>query len=191
MDIVRLLQPLEHFPHLDVVQYYAVTSFLADPSMENLNRLIPLLDNEVKHLPTYSHEQSMCVRYIYRDWAYQYLKGSITRKETQALFMIENDEQKPGFFLDAIDFIKRNPKDNQALMRFSLSLLLHSKNQTNEIKQKTEATEQLMSSISIQSNAVNTYSLKYKKHTFMLATYVFSLACICVMLIRNLQLPLI
>lgn len=145
MDTIRLLQALGEYPQQDVIQYHITSQFLQDKSYEHLIKLLDLLDYELKHDYQLSSKQKACIQYLFRDWAHSHIKSQLTPKETKAIFLIDGIQQAPGHFMEAIDFAKRNPKDNEPLMRLGLMLLIHSAKITEETKTKIHALEQLIS----------------------------------------------
>lgn len=144
MDTIRLLQTLESFPQQDIVQYYVVHAFLEDPTYTTFMALLPEFDRDMGANPALNDEQAACMKYLLRDWAFQYLKPSIKRPQIEAMFKDGEEQHASGHFMDAIDFAKRNPKDNQLLMRFGLMLLIHHPKPGQDVSAKIDALEQLL-----------------------------------------------
>ena len=84
------------------------------------------------------------------------------------LFTINNARQNPGHFLKAVDFAKRNPKDNQELMKFSLMLMMQSTLPEDKKKPKIEALMQLLSSIDRKKSTTSLSSQLYKQQIISL-----------------------
>ena len=144
MDTIRLLQPLDGVPELNVIEYYITCEFLKYPDIDQLLSLTRILDQTVKSHQGLTPEQISCIRYLYRDWGYKHLTQPPPHKKISQLFTIDKKEHAPGHFLAAIDYAKRNTKDNQALMHFGLTLLLHSALPESDTKPKISAIEQLL-----------------------------------------------
>ena len=142
-----LLQSLANSSELEIIQYGAICHFLRNPCFRTLIESIQYIDREVSWSKDLDQPQIDCIQYLIRDWGYEHIKEQLTVRQKKQLFTIHGKKQSSGHFLTAIDFAKRNPKDNYLIMRFGLTLLIHSNLKTNEIKPKIEALEQLLSSI--------------------------------------------
>ena len=189
MDTIRLLQPLSTIPELDVIEYYATCEFLKQPDIDHLITLAQTLDQAIKTHPQLSKEQAACLRYLYRDWGYQHLSGRIPHKKTAQLFTIDGKEQAPGHFLASIDFAKRNTKDNQDLMRFGLTLLLHSALPETDTKPKISAIEQLLQPVPPAEHLLQQVSPSNK--TWLLIAYNLVMLGYCLWGVSHLQYPLL
>lgn len=189
MDISRLLQPLSSFPTLDVVQYYIVTKFLATPTFDNAVTCCNILDQEIQCLHHYSDEQLNCIRYMYRDWCFQFMSESLSAKQRKELFSIKDSDEKPGYLLSSIDFVKKNPKENQKIIQFALSLLIHLPNRCHDVDHKIQAIEQLISSVNIQSLQQNLY---YRPKSYWVRTLCVSASLLVIIwTIPKLKYPLL
>lgn len=178
MDTIRLSQTLETFPHQDVIQYYIVSEFLKNKRYDNLMQLIALLDLELKQDTQLSEEQKACIQYLFRDWGYHHLKDKTAKKQVDAIFRIDQSQHKPGHFMEAIDFAKRNPKNNELLMRFGLTLLIHSS--YKQAKSKIDAIEQLLTQneTSITKSPIDHGETELKTTLFILYNAILALYCI-------------
>jgi len=146
MDTIKLLLPLENIDQQDVLQYYIACEFLKNSTPNKLLQLAKQLDYELTYQHDLSSEQIDCLRYMFRDWGYQHIKDNISVEHTTKLFSIDGTSHAPGHFLAAIDFAKRNPKDNGLLMRFGLMLLTHAALSHDITTPKIQAIEQLLAS---------------------------------------------
>ena len=144
MDTIKLLLPLENIEQQDVIQYYITCEFLNNPTPEKLLELSKKIDYELTYQHDLSPEQIYCVRYMFRDWGFQYIKNDISTSDKLSLFTIDKKSHSPGHFLAAIDFAKRTPKDNSLLIRFGLMLLTHSALPSDITEPKIQAVEQLL-----------------------------------------------
>lgn len=189
MDTIRLLQPLNNTPELDVVEYHVICEFLKSPSIDTLLQLTKELDQTIKSHNKLSPEQASCLRYLFRDWGFHHLSEPPTKKKTQELFMIDNKVHAPGHFLAAIDFAKRNTKDHQHLMRFGLSLLLHSSLPESETIPKIAAIEQLLSHTSTLDTLPKAH--KIANRIWLLVMYNITMLSYCLWGAAHLQYPLL
>lgn len=159
----ELLQVFANHSVLEVTQYEAICNFLEEPCYAKLIKTINTIDVEVDLSKQMSISQIECVKYLIRDWGYQHLKPHISRKEKGSIFKINNKVQASGHFIKAIDFAKRNPKDNRNVLQFALTLLIHSALPEETTKPKIEALEQLLSSIHrvnpTQGYAIHSYRI--------------------------------
>ena len=189
MDTIRLLQPLDGTPELNVIEYYVTCEFLKYPHINQLLSLTRILDQVVKSQHSLTLEQASCIRYLYRDWGYKHLTQLIPHKKISQLFTIDEKEHAPGHFLAAIDYAKRNTKDNQDLMRFGLTLLLHSALPKSETKPKISAIEQLLQKTSHSEPLLQNPSLSNK--TWLLMAYNLLMLGYCLWGSSHLQYPLL
>ena len=188
MDTIRLLQTLEGFPQQDIIQYHVIHSFLKKPTFSHLVTLIGIFDQEINGTVALNAAQSACMKYLFRDWAYQHLRDTIKLKQRQLLFKDAGSAQAPGHFMTAIDFAKRNPKDNQVLMRFCLMLLIHHPKPTSETHAKINAIEQLLTQQELQAIAY-TPTTFHEKKLYYLMIYTGLLAFYCLWLLITLEYP--
>jgi hypothetical protein len=142
-----LAQSLINFPELETIQYNAICHFFNNPCFQTLIKAVECIDREISWSQDLDQTQIDCIQYLIRDWGYEHIKEQLTVRQKKQLFIINGKKQSSGHFLTAIDFAKRNPKDNYLIMRFGLTLLIHSALKPIETKPKIEALEQLLSSV--------------------------------------------
>lgn len=189
MDTIRLLQPLDGTPELNVIEYYVTCEFLKYPNINQLLSLTQILDQTVKRQHSLTPEQISCIRYLYRDWGYKHLNQPTPHKKISQLFTIDKKEHAPGHFLAAIDYAKRNTKDNQDLMRFGLTLLLHSALPKSDTKHKISAIELLLQKTSPSEPLLQNPGPSNK--TWLLMTYNLLILGYCLWGASHLQYPLL
>lgn len=187
METIRLQQMLKDASVIDVTCYHVVCSFLETPQIDHLLALTKTLDETLISDTKLKPEQSACIQYLFRDWGYQYLKRSIKPSEKKTLFNINGKQDAPGHFFAAIDYAKRVPKENQVLMRFGLTLLLHSSLPEAETKPKIEAIEQLLSTQS--TSLPQNFTPQFTRKTLALLTYNVILTVYLFKQLINLQTP--
>ncbi|MCP8351938.1 hypothetical protein [Candidatus Synchoanobacter obligatus] len=144
MDPTQLFLSLEDTPEIESLQYYITSELILEPKPEKLLELTKLLDAHLKHDSSLNDKQAQCMQYLYRDWGYNHVKEDCNTEDKKALFTINESEHPSGLFLDAINFAKRNPKNNRKLISFSLMLLTHSANSSHQNTLKIEAIEQFL-----------------------------------------------
>ena len=187
METIRLQQMLKDASALDVTCYHVVCSFLENPESSHLLALTKVLDEALISDTKLNQEQSACIQYLFRDWGYQYLKPKVKPTERKALFHINGKQDAPGHFLAAIDFAKRVPKENQVIMRFGLTLLLHSSLPKEDTKPKIEAIEQLLNTHTAISS--QRYTPTFTKKTLAMLIYNIVLSIYLFKQLLNLQTP--
>ena len=133
-----------------------ICHFLEQPTYDNLQRSVQTIDSEVKLCKDLDTSQVECIQYLIRDWGFQHIQEQMTLKQKKELFTINGKKQASGHFIKAIDYAKRNPKDNLIIMKFGLTLLIHSALDSLVTKPKIEALEQLLSSVH-DNNTSETY----------------------------------
>ena len=187
METIRLLLPLENVEQQDVIHYFITCEFLKSPSYAALLKLCKLLDTELNSQYDLNTEQLDCIRYLYRDWGYTHLKKTLSADDTNKLFTIGSETHAPGHFIAAIDFAKRNPKENAQLMRFGLMLLTHSALPETITNPKIAAIEQLLANT--EPSAARTYQnvLSYQRIMLLLG-YNAILGLLCIWLITKITL---
>lgn len=189
MDTTRLLQTLE-VKHLhDIVQYYIIIEFLNHKTLKTFLEMIKLLDRELNQDPHLSVEQKKCIQYLYRDWGYEHLKKEITPLQKKHIFTIDGVQQTSGHFIEAVDFSKRNPKDNILLMRFSLSLLIHSAQPNNNTATKINALDQLLPDSDNTFNYLHLSDTFHEKKVFFLIIYSATLLLYSIWMLTKITMP--
>lgn len=188
MDTIRLLQTLNNFPQQDVIHYYIISQFLKERTYNNFIQLIELLDHELKHDYQLSKEQKSCIQYLFRDWGHLHLKKELKAKQAKAIFLINDIVQKPGHFMEAIDFAKRNPKNNELLMRFGLTLLVHSALDKVDTKAKIDALEQLLTQETLEP-LITVETQRQELKTILIIGYNITLALYCIWMLTKITYP--
>jgi|GEM_PF-4491628 hypothetical protein len=189
MDTIRLQQTLENFPKQDVIQYYVTSQFLKDKTYLNLMTLIQWLDFELRQDYELNPEQKACIQYLFRDWGYGHLKPKLGQQKINRIFMINDVQQTPGHLMEAIDFAKRNPKNNEKLMRFGLTLLIHSSLKESDTKHKIDALEQLLTHQDASSSTH--YQHQVEQSIIWLVIFNLTLFIYCIWILTKIKPPIL
>ncbi|UTC24818.1 hypothetical protein MMH89_01455 [Candidatus Comchoanobacter bicostacola] len=166
--INQLIPTLSNITIIELTIYDSICQLLACPTIETLQYLIIELDAQIDLYHSFTTQQNECLKYLFRDWGYMHLKEKVDFTTQSKLFTINNTLQNPGHFLKAIDFAKRNPKDNQELMKLSLMLMTQAKLADDKKNPKIEALMQLLSSVDKKKQPPSSAFQLYKNHIISL-----------------------